>query len=148
MKRVIAGILTLCMLFSCIVAVPAVADTTEGLTMRTDSLVSNTYCTDYYYMKDKLTEVPHTFEAWVNIPTDVSKNGIIVGNYNAINWAYVNLSIQSGAPRLYYGNDMNIGYEAKFTDVDVRTGEWTHVAVTLDAKTREATVTSLSRSEL
>lgn len=78
-------------------------------------------------------ESPNTFEAWIKLapearisPLGSGRFGVIVGSYISNNAAgSINFEIgASGNPRFYWG-----GTTTNFTSVDVRTGEWMHLAI-------------------
>ena len=77
--------------------------------------------------------LPLTFEAWLQLDTSVSgRGGAIVGNYVGSGSNAVNLEIhENGVPRLYFQTGTTSA-EVKFTGVDVRGNDWTHLAVTFD----------------
>lgn len=108
----------------------ASVDNVGGMTFTTD--------TTYFIAKPYAT-VPETFEAWINLPTAYSaRGGVILGNYGAAK-PCLNFEIYSnGNPRLYYVDAGGTVYNYVFTGVDVRTGDWAHVAIVHDASAKKA----------
>lgn len=98
---------------------------------------------EQYIAEDELRSIPQTYEAVINLPKELGSNedcmyeyaGIIAGNYADtynINTAYVNFEVHTdGHPSLIF-NQKAQSYRAIFDQVDVRTGEWLHLAVTVD----------------
>ena len=86
-------------------------------------------------MDKALTEIPLTFEAWVKLPAGYTeRGGAIVSNYRGTyDWCDEGVAMEiyeNGKPRLYLDNGSR-ACDAKF-DVNIATGEWTHVAITID----------------
>lgn len=100
----------------------------------------------------KLTDVPHTFEAIVKLPKDLEGNGgVICGNYMDAGYydydlPYVTFSVnENGNPCLTW----NINWSrddasrarsltVEATNVDLRTDEWVHVAMSYDEAANKA----------
>ncbi len=86
--------------------------------------------------KKELPAVPHTFEAWVRIPESVTTAaGAIVSNNTTqgAGFSYFDFAIERlGIPRVRWFDSMGVQYETEFTNVNVNTGEWTHVAIVFD----------------
>lgn len=85
-----------------------------------------------------LGATPVTVEAWVNIPKDYSgRPGIIWGNFQP-SGSYISFEVlQGGVPKLQRGfndKDENAA-KLEFTDVNLCTGKWTHVAITYEGNT-------------
>lgn len=99
---------------------------------------------DQLAMEDRLSEVPLSFEATVKLPKDLEgRGGVIIGNfmdagYYDYDLGYVSLEVyEDGAPRLYWHQERrdqpNGGVQSVvFSGVDLRQGEWIHLAVTFD----------------
>ena len=125
MKKIISLILSIVMLVS-MVALPVYAKAPEnGITFTAD---------DNYTTTSAITEIPRTIEAWVKVDKDApdTRLGIIIGNYVSGSYDDTMLDLEirtNGTPYLYWRAGTNKGVNANFTDVDLRTGEWTHVAV-------------------
>ena len=90
---------------------------------------------DKYCMEKPLSEIPSTFEATIYIPEDFPANerpGTIIGNYAGIAGC-VNLEVhQNGRFRYYAIDSENHIFDYVFTQTDLRTGQWTHIALTRD----------------
>ena len=83
-------------------------------------------------------ETINTFEAWIQLPSDVAdgvEGGVIMGNfYNEHNKfpGTVNFGVgKNGNFKLFWNNG---SFTHNFTSVDLRNGEWTHVAIVRDAE--------------
>lgn len=104
---------------------------------------------DQLAMKDRLSDIPRTFEAVIRLPEDLEGHGgVIAGNYMNAGYydydlGYVNFEIyDNGAPRLYWKqgrrNQPGGGTESVVFDrVDVRKGEWLHLAIVYDDEKQE-----------
>ncbi len=107
------------------IEIPAIA--ADGLSFTEDSLRK---------VDKLLTALPLTIEAEVYLPkTYTDRAGVIFGNYsNSKNW---NFEVQAnGIPRLYYTDTTGENADFKFNNVDIRTGDWAHVAITFDYSTK------------
>ena len=121
MKRILILLLGLLLL-----ATPALA-TAEGEGM---TFSASTVCT----MVSALDRLPNTYEAWLKLGTDVTgRGGVIVGNYGGDKQCVSFDVVEDGHPRLYcvQANGMLRSYV--FDEVDVRTGEYLHLAIVRDA---------------
>ena len=99
---------------------------------------------DQLAMEDRLSKVPLSFEATVKLPEALDgRGGVIIGSwmdagYYDYDLGYVSLEVyENGAPRLYWHqerrNQPNGGVQSVvFSGVDLRQGEWIHLAVTFD----------------
>ena len=90
---------------------------------------------EFYRSSEALTEIPHTFEAWVKVSKDAaaSELGVIVGNYKDASTHSYGMEVRkNGNPYLWLGYGAT-GTRGNFDKVDLRTGEWTHVAITYNA---------------
>ena len=99
---------------------------------------------DQLAMEDRLGKVPLSFEATVKLPEALDgRGGVIIGSwmdagYYDYDLGYVSLEVyENGAPRLYWHqerrNQPNGGVQSVvFSGVDLRQGEWIHLAVTFD----------------
>ncbi len=100
---------------------------------------------DQLAMEDRLSKVPLSFEATVKLPEALmdGRGGVIIGSwmdagYYDYDLGYVSLEVyENGAPRLYWHqerrNQPNGGVQSVvFSGVDLRQGEWIHLAVTFD----------------
>ena len=102
---------------------------TEGMTF--DS-------TDQYRTDVPLSTVPHTFEATVWFPAgaDYSAASVILGNSGGVGSEIINFEVlANGNPRIYLQDNRKSANLAdgnfQCPTVDLRTGEWTHVTITL-----------------
>lgn len=93
-------------------------------------------------------ETINTFEAWIKLPenlADAVECGVIMGNYFNLPTGYpggVNFGVGKGGKfELYWnfgtgatnkGDKFNVEYHKRFENTDLRTGEWTHVALVRD----------------
>ena len=87
-----------------------------------------------YVMDKALEEAPQTIEAWINMPMYfVGRGGVVLGNYYT-SAACINLEVYTkGEPRLYYCDNDGTAHSFLFDEIDLRTGEWTHLVLTHDA---------------
>lgn len=110
----------------------------------------------YSIAADKIiyrTEAPfdktiNTFEAWIQLPAELAdqiEGGVILGNYFNLPTGYpggVNFGVGKGGKfELYWnfgvgptnrGDKYNVQLHKRFESVDLRNGEWTHVAIVRD----------------
>ena len=106
-------------------------DETEGMTF-TDS------SDDVWKMNKLLTDAPYTFEVWIKVAVGETGSGSgrvgnIFNNFIGSGNSTICFDIQTnGNPRLYWGYDESKQANVKFNEVDVRTGEWLHLAIVLD----------------
>lgn len=86
-----------------------------------------------YEAPERTDRTPTTFEAWIKLPKSAAngRGGVIIGNYGDATSPCINLEIHNGGnPRLYWlGRTSSDLADCKFTDVNVCTGEWLHLAV-------------------
>ncbi len=132
MKKIISVLLVLAMIAS-FTSVAVYAAPKSGITFTAD---------DCYETVATLSAAPRTFEVWIKVDADASSDrlGIVVGNY--VSGSYKNTMIgleirKNGNPYLYWREGISDSVTANFTDVDLRTGDWLHLAVvstTTDAK--------------
>ncbi len=94
----------------------------------------------YVKLGKSFTEVPNTFEAWINVPQDVPDEvliGTIIGNFPDDKCFTFGVR-DTGSPRIYWNRgEVNV----ILNDHDVRTGEWIHFAVVRDETARRGTFT-------
>ena len=95
---------------------------------------------DKYSVAKSFEVVPVSIEAWVRLPKDAGRAGVVLGNY-AGSAACVNFEITTnGRPRMYvieYTSGEKAIHDLTFKSVDVRTGEYVHFAITHDAAKSE-----------
>ena len=110
------------LLYSAYLTTKASADITTGESFTADSVI----------IAGDVSEAPHTFEAIVSVPKDVSgRAGVIVGNYDGGTGMQVNIEIhEGGKPRLY----IKKGYNALWCvfNVDIRSDDAVHLAITVE----------------
>ena len=93
---------------------------------------------DQLAMEDRLSKVPLSFEATVKLPEALDgRGGVIIGSWMDAGYYDYDLGYVNGAPRLYWHqerrNQPNGGVQSVvFSGVDLRQGEWIHLAVTFD----------------
>lgn len=100
----------------------------DGISFNTDEIY-NKYGDDVYSCSSKLTDIPHTFECWIRVPEDQSGTNVIFGNYDSHIVSYINFSINSGKPRIYWRDSRKQDYNVNFNQVDVRTNDFLHLTV-------------------
>ena len=86
-------------------------------------------------MDDHLPCVPLSFEAIIYVdPNFTGRAGAIFGNYLGLEMEQECLFeiFENGVPRFYYIDAGRNIKDIKFTEVDVRTGDWAHIALTFD----------------
>ncbi len=94
-----------------------------------------------YEIDQKFTDHLETVEAWIYFPKYYSGSigGTIIGNYRSYNGARAIFEIyKDGTPRLSYTTESGTTAYHRFTDVDVRTGSWQHIAIVHDVANKEA----------
>ncbi len=125
-QRLLSFALVLVMLMTlCPVVLPTAAADGEGLTFT---------ALDMYSPVKTYADAPNTFEAWIKLPKSASANrsGVILGNYGA-GYSVINFEVhQSGSPRLYWTESNGKNSDWIFTNINVCTGDWVHVAITRD----------------
>ncbi len=97
------------------------------------------FTTETYELPKIINSVINTFEATVYFPKSMPANergGVIIGNYNG-NVACVNFEVYSdGSPRVYIKDSSNTVYNFVFSNVNVYTGEWMHIAVVRESASK------------
>ncbi|MBQ7661486.1 MAG: LamG domain-containing protein [Clostridia bacterium] len=133
MKKIITLLLAAALLLS-MAALPAnAAGERAGITFT---------ASDKYTTSEKLGGTPRTIEAWLKVDNDApaTRLGVIVGNFVSGSYGDTMLDLEirtNGNPYLYWRAGSGSSVSATFDNVDLRTGEWTHLAVV-------STVTSAS----
>ena len=95
----------------------------------------------HYMMSDLLSKTPLTLEAEIFVNRNHSgRVGAIFGNYYGIRQDWLFEIYDNGVPRFYYTDASGSIRDYKFNNVDVRTGEWTHIAFTFDFANNAMTV--------
>lgn len=126
MKRILILCLALFML-----AVPAFAADGEGMTFSASTLCTMVEATD---------RMPNTYEAWLKLDAGVAeRGGVILGNYGGDKQCINFDIVEDGHPRLYCVQQNGMLRSYVFDEVDVRTGEFLHLAIVRDAKAKTVT---------
>ena len=88
----------------------------------------------YFKLDDKLSKNPLTIEADICVnPSVTERSGAIFGNYLGLEKDEFLFEIyENGVPRFWYVDAGGNAKDIRFTQVDVRTGEWIHIAVSFD----------------
>lgn len=96
-----------------------------------------TFSTEPVYKSTKtLSKTPNTFEATLLLPENLgnTRGGVIFGNYGSTT-PNINFEVAAnGAPRLYWVNAKGKVIDIVFTNTNVFTGEWVHLAIVRDSK--------------
>ena len=134
MKAKLSLILIFALLLGLCIPAAAVDHDAEGLTFVAE---------DKYCQEIALDEIPSTFEATIYIPEDFpasERPGTIVGNYAGITGC-VNLEVhQNGKFRYYAIDSENHIFDYVFEQTDLRTGQWTHIALVRDLESHTLTL--------
>lgn len=127
MRKTVSILMALVFVFG-LVFIPANAAEKSGAKFAVD---------EFYRSEKTLPKHPHTFEAWIKVEKDAaaSELGAIAGNYKDAKTPSYGIEVRSnGNPFLWLGYGGNgADKRLSFDKIDLRTGEWTHVAVTFDA---------------
>ncbi len=92
----------------------------------------------HYRISEKLPKTPLTLEAKIYVPKTVTgRAGAIFGNYIGIREDWLVEIHENGVPRFYYSDAAGNVRDYKFTEVDVRTGDWVHIALTFDYENKK-----------
>lgn len=87
----------------------------------------------FFKMDEKLPKTPLTLEADIYVDPSMSERvGAIFGNYMGIRQDWLFEIHENGVPRFYYHDAGGNVKDYKFTNVDVRTGDWVHIAFAFD----------------
>lgn len=87
----------------------------------------------HYRLSDKLSATPLTIEAVIRVDRSMSERvGAIFGNYYGIREDWLLEIHENGVPRFYYTDSAGNIQDIRFKNVDVRTGEYLHIALTFD----------------
>ena len=127
MKRTICLIISAVMILSSLTFFTAAADKSGAI-----------FAVDEFYRSSKvLSKHPHTFEAWIKVEKGAaaSELGAIAGNYKDSKTPSYGFEVRkNGNPFLWLGYGGNgTDVRLSFDQIDLRTGEWTHVAITFDS---------------
>ena len=95
-----------------------------------------------YEVSKPFSTLPKTVEAWVHFPTSTpstNRGGVILGNYHGGGRKLFSFEIyNNGKPRIYFVDGNGTVTDKLFSNVNVYTGQWTHVAVTIDSSAGKA----------
>ena len=94
----------------------------------------NFYAAEHNVVSQSLTVLPNTVEAWIRFPADTKvRGGVILGNYGGTAKDKFSFEVHNnGTPRLYYIDSNGTVTDKMFTNVNVYTGEWIHLALVRD----------------
>lgn len=86
-----------------------------------------------YKTEGTLSSEPVTMSAWIQLPESYSERaGVVFGNYIGSN-PCVSFEIQTnGQPRFYMQNTTGTPANDTFSNVDIRSDQWTHLVYTVD----------------
>jgi len=91
----------------------------------------------HHRISDKLSATPLTVEAEIYVdPSVAGRAGAIFGNYLGIREDFLFEIYENGVPRFYYTDTVGNVKDIRFNNVDVRTGDWAHIALTFDFANR------------
>ena len=125
-KRIISLTLALSLLMVCL-AVSSHAEERSGISFT---------AADRYATTSAPKATPRTWEAWIKVNSDApaTRLGTIVGNYSNDQTPSAGIEIRTdGNPALWWtGGSGTTPLRVAFTEVDVRTGEWLHLAIVSD----------------
>jgi len=163
MKKIIAGITSFVMAMSLFSFLPSVSYTSafaEQSSVQTYvSKVKPTLSTDgfdfkgeqFFLVDEELKQVPYTIETWVYLPSDwspSSRPGSIISSYaGSTNSPYFHFDLYSVSghisPRFEYKDVLNTKVNSalaiNFDTVEIKPGEWTHIAIVSDPLHSSAT---------
>ena len=95
----------------------------------------------FYKMDEKLPKTPLTLEADIYVdPAFTGRVGAIFSNYLGIRQDWHFEISENGVPRFYYHDIAGNIKDVKFNEVDVRTGDWVHIAFTFDYENKTMSV--------
>ena len=95
----------------------------------------------HHTISNRLAKTPLTLEAEIRVDKNLSgKLGAIFGNYYGIRQDWLFEIVENGVPRFYYSDAAGNHKDYLFDRVDVRTGEWMHIALTFDFENRALTL--------
>ena len=95
----------------------------------------------FYKMDEKLPKTPLTLEAEIYVDPNFSgRVGAIFGNYMGIRQDWLFEIHENGVPRFYYTDVGANIQDIRFNEVDVRTGDWVHIAFTFDIENAKMSV--------
>ena len=128
MKRFICAVISVLMILSSFTFLATAADPDKkGRAFAVDEI---------YRTAERLEKQPHTYEAWIKVEKGAPATalGVIAGNYkNDSTQSYGFEVREKGNPFLWVSsNPGGVSKRVSFDQIDLRTSEWTHVAITHD----------------
>ncbi|MBR5539491.1 MAG: metallophosphoesterase [Clostridia bacterium] len=134
MKKILSLTFAIILLCACFAISANMADGTEGVTFNDINFL--------YSVENDLGKDPLTIEATIYFNKDKIKRnggGTIFGNYNVFDETKCNFDIyiaSGGAPVLRQRSFTNV-YDLKFSNANVYTSEWVHLAIVRDVENNE-----------
>ncbi|MBQ8207918.1 MAG: leucine-rich repeat protein [Clostridia bacterium] len=104
------------------------------------------FAADQCYVSNKeISAYPKTYEAVINLPETVTgRGGVIFGTYGTGSPNFSFEINENGVPRLYLTSEAGKATSILFKDVDVRSSELVHVAITIENFDAEALTADLN----
>ncbi len=100
------------------------------------------YAGEHNTVSKSFSSVPNTVEAWIRFPANMdpaTRGGVILGNYKDGAKGVFSMEIhKNGNPRLYYIDSSGTVVDKIFTNVNVYTGSWLHLAIVRDNSAKKA----------
>ena len=124
MKKFVALLVAVLMMVA-VFALPMAASDGDGITFGDNAK---------FQTKKALEEIPLSFEAWVSLPKDAGRAGVIIGNYSGSPASFNFEITTNGRPRLYiveYSTGEKTIHDLTFS-ADARMGDYAHVAIVYD----------------
>lgn len=95
----------------------------------------------FYKLDERFDKTPLSVEADIYLdPSFSGRAGSIFSNYMGIRQDWHFEIFENGVPRFYYHDNTGNIKDIKFNEVDVRTGDWVHIAFTFDYANRTMSV--------
>ncbi len=87
----------------------------------------------HHKISKNLAKTPLTLEAEIFVdPSENGRVGAIFGNYIGVRQDWLLEIHENGVPRFYFTDAAGNIKDYRFTNVDVRTGDWVHIALVFD----------------
>ena len=132
--KITAILLAICALVGCMTVTFVNAASNEGMTFVNDEL---------YTTSSPISKLPSTYEATVKFPKGTSastRGGVIAGDFTNMSTVCFSFEIhQNGSPRLYFIDSSKTAHSFIFSNVNVYTGEWVHIAIVKDSSAKTIT---------
>lgn len=141
MKRVVSLILTITIILSMLPILPATAESNIlvdgiGFDYADEFYPSIKSGNDLYHMSRPFDKFPHTFEAWIAFPTNTSEPSVLMGNGTDQSTSAFDIEVnKSGNPLIRTYNDVGLPIIVTFDNVNLYTGQWLHLTITLNPDT-------------